>query len=91
MKRPVSCSAPAGYAATAEGELGAFGSWLVAIEHSPRLRVVWDGKDGWAVIQLQTDELFAGRPVWKDIWIGTTSEDQTPHGIVRALQSLASA
>jgi hypothetical protein len=67
----------AGYAAKGESNPGPFGSWLIAVEHLPRLRVVWDGKDRWVSIAWQTDELFSDRPVWSDLWIGKKTEDQT--------------
>jgi hypothetical protein len=50
--------------------------------------VIWDGRDGWAIIDWQTDESFSGRPVWKALWLGKKPEDQTPQEIVRALKSL---
>ena len=67
----------------------AFGSWVITLAHQPRLRIVWDGKDGWAVIQAELirDRRTYGDP-WQDLWIGKQDEDQAPDAVVRALEQL---
>lgn len=58
----------AGFKATLhEYDRMAFGSWWVELSSRPPLRVVWDGKDGWLIIQEKTDEVFNNEPVWKDL------------------------
>jgi hypothetical protein len=37
----------------------AFGSWLIAVDHRPRLQILWDGRDAWLIIQ---GELLRVRP-----------------------------
>ena len=67
-----------------------FGSWIVTVAGAPRLRVVWEGKDGWAVIQA---ELLGrprprGYPKWEDVWIGKQPEDLVPEEVVKALERI---
>jgi len=45
-----------------------FGSWWLTVKSSPPIRLVWDGKEGWLVVQRQTDRMFNGMPVWEDLW-----------------------
>lgn len=54
-----------------------FGSWWISVAQEPPLRIVWDGKDGWVILQRETGERFQGRPVWEDVWIGRDRETQT--------------
>ena len=67
-----------------------FGSWWVSVAHKPPLRIVWDGKDGWVVVQRETGERFQGRPVWEDVWIGRDRETQTVALVVSKVQELSS-
>jgi hypothetical protein len=60
----------------------AFGSWVISVSHTPRLRVVWDGKDEWAIIQAELNGNV------QDLWIGKRSEDVTPDAMVQALERL---
>jgi hypothetical protein len=68
----------------------AFGSWLIVVEAPPRLRVLWDGKDQWAIVQGEV----AGRSDssdwqrWKDLWIGKRPEDWEATEIVKAVERL---
>jgi hypothetical protein len=71
-----------------------FGSWAIALSHAPRLRIVWDGKDGWVIIQWEG--VGVPRPPgyspwevpWEDLWIGKQPEDVTPDAVVKALEQL---
>jgi hypothetical protein len=65
----------------------AFGSWLIALENRPRLRILWDGRDGWLVIQ---GELLHVRPEvpWTDLWMGKQSEDASASAVVTALEAV---
>ncbi len=56
----------------------AFGSWYIQVAATPPLRVVWDGKDRWLILEEETTEVFNGSTVWRDLWIGKTRSDQTP-------------
>jgi hypothetical protein len=67
-----------------------FGSWLIVVSTTPRLRIIWDGKDAWVSIQTE----LVGRPrppgysEWEDLWIGKRPEDTTPSECVKALERL---
>ena len=67
-----------GFESTHEYNRKAFGSWYVEIASTPPLRLVWDGKDGWLILQERTDEMFNGQPVWKDLEVIKSSAEQTP-------------
>lgn len=41
-----------------------FGSWYITVSGEPSLRLVWDGKEAWLVVQRGTS---AG--IWNDLWI----------------------
>ena len=68
----------------------AFGSWLIVVDTTPRLRIVWEAKDEWTVIQgeLLHQARPRGQSEWKDLWIGKRSEDVTPDEAVNALERL---
>ena len=55
-----------------------FGSWLVEVEADPPVRVLWDGKDNWLVVQ--TAE-HAG--VWTDWWVGKEQSQQSAENAAR--------
>ena len=61
----------------------AFGSWFVVIERNPRLRVVWDGKDGRLTMQRQRVE-----GEWEDLWVAEAEADQTLAGLMQAITSV---
>jgi len=65
-----------------------FGSWWIAVTRTPRLRIVWDGKDGWVYIQRETDEVFQAVRVWRDLWTGRERRFQVPELVVRKLLDL---
>jgi hypothetical protein len=60
----------------------AFGSWYVEVVAAPPLRIVWDGRDGWLLVQVKTSEVFNGSDVWRDIWIEKECSQQTPERAV---------
>jgi len=60
----------------------AFGSWVISVSHTPRLRIVWDAKDEWAIIQADLNGTI------QDLWIVKRPEDVTPDAVVRALERL---
>ena len=67
-----------------------FGSWWVSVARQPPLRIAWDGKGDWVIVQRETGELFQGRPVWEDVWIGRDRETQTMELVVSKVQELSS-
>ncbi len=71
--------------ASSSYDWNAFGSWFIDVQTSPPHRVVWDGKDGWLIVQRQTTEVFNGQPVWEDIWVEQDQAKQTPDNVVEAL------
>jgi hypothetical protein len=68
----------------------AFGSWAVVLAHKPRLRISWDGKDEWAIVQAEIPggSSTAGYEPWEDLWIGKRPEDVTSEAAVGALERL---
>jgi hypothetical protein len=50
-----------------------FGSWFLVVSSEPRVRIVWDGKDGWLIIPRQD-----GGDSWSDWWIGRDESEQSP-------------
>jgi hypothetical protein len=63
----------------------AFGSWVIRVDHVPPLRLVWDGKDGWAILEVETPELQAGEPIWKPVWTGRGKDEQTAIDVLKVL------
>jgi hypothetical protein len=63
-----------------------FGSWSVTVSSAPPRRVVWDGKDGCLVVQVETEQLFQGRPVWRDLWVAKEPAEQTCQAALEALR-----
>lgn len=59
----------------------AFGSWFVSI-HEPRVRIAWDGKDGWLTLERGSHD-----GSWRDEWIAREAPDQTVDAVLRALDS----
>lgn len=53
----------------------AFGSCYIELIAKPNCRFVWDGKDGWFVIQQETEEVYYGSRVWKEVWTSEKSEE----------------
>lgn len=65
-----------------------FGSWYISVIQQPTMRIVWDGKDGWVIIQHETGEQLQGLMVWKDMWVGRKRHEQTVDFIVSMIQGL---
>lgn len=66
----------------------AFGSWYVVIATTPSLRLVWDGKEGWYVVEEETGEKFNGFQQWKELWI---EQDPNPQSIQIGVNKLCAA
>jgi hypothetical protein len=64
----------------------AFGSWHIDVKSTPRRRVIWDGKDGWLIVQEETEERFGYDFVWNDVWVGRVPVDQTCEAAVEAVR-----
>ena len=78
-----SALAEAGYRQSeAESHHAGFGSWWVIIDAVPRARVVWDGTDGWLIVQREESG------DWSDAWIGKNPAEQTPERLVSVLRCL---
>ena len=60
-----------------------FGSWWIELsrEGLPRQRVVWDGREGWLLI-----EVFASSGTWMDKWIGREKSEQTASAALAQLK-----
>lgn len=69
-----------------------FGSWYVTVVHQPRLRIIWDGKDGWMIIQRETNRPYHWDPLrkeWDVLWVAKRpEEDAAAEEVVNALESL---
>ncbi len=65
-----------------------FGSWFVTVGTEPRLRAVWDGKEGWVVVQKQTS---ARDSSWHDIWIGRDHDEQNAQRVAETIRAAHSA
>ena len=63
-----------------------FDSWHVTIAAAPRLRIVWDGREGWLIVQQETTEIFNGSIVWRDLWIAKTASQKTPERVIQVLR-----
>ena len=62
-----------------------FGSWTVETTTTGlHARVVWDGRDGWLIVQER--HATAEHPEWLDLWIGKTPDVQTPELAVTQLR-----
>lgn len=50
-----------------------FGSWTIDFSLGKRgtRRLIWDGTDGWLILQVRRDD------TWKDVWIARDRADQT--------------
>jgi len=53
-----------------------FGSWWIIVKvKNDFLRIVWNSRDQWVLIQLKTKEIFDNQYIWKDEWVLKRSED----------------
>jgi hypothetical protein len=68
----------------------AFGSWAVTLGTLPRMRIVWEAKDEWAIIDVELLDVPRprGYSPWRDLWVGKRPEDLTPEAVVQALENL---
>lgn len=60
----------------------AFDSWFIVIGDPPAVRVVWDGKEGWLVVQQRREG------EWVDVWLARDEADRTPDAVVGQLTLL---
>ncbi len=67
----------------AEYDDQAFGSWFIDFSIGKRgmRRVIWDGKDGWLVLQAHRDN------AWKDLWIARDRKQQTLERAISEIQA----
>ena len=62
--------------------VGPFGSWHLVLHATPPLRLMWDGKDQWFVIEQWTLNPADGQSEWKGVWAGPQGRDQDPEPAV---------
>jgi hypothetical protein len=67
-----------------------FGTWIIVVSTAPRTRVVWDGKDGWLVVETETTRMFAGARVWDEAAIFRDAKDHTGARAVDAVREAQS-
>jgi hypothetical protein len=63
-------------------DASAFGSWGVSMEHEPPLRVVWDGKERWLLVQREgavESGRMSGSPRPRRTRLRTGSSARSPH------------
>jgi hypothetical protein len=60
----------------------AFGSWWIEVVTDPPIRLVWEGKDHWAIVQTARRGPDSAKDLWEDRWIGR-GPDQDPVEVVR--------
>jgi hypothetical protein len=63
-----------------------FGSWHVTVSTTPRRRVVWDGRDGWLILQDETERPVRNNLIWHDVWIAKGLAEQTCEAALDALR-----
>ena len=63
-----------------------FGSWWVGVTTVPRQRVLWDGKDGWLIVQEETNERFQDSFMWRDVWVAKESTGQSCEAALEQLR-----
>jgi hypothetical protein len=66
-------------------ESNGFGSWYLVIRAEPRHRIVWDGKDGWLLIEREIGPAMQGFAEWDTVWIGRDSREQSPTHVIAKL------
>ena len=76
-----------GYATRRDFHDAPFGSWVIEIEHAPRLRLTFDGRDRWLTLEWETERFFGDIREWDPIWIGRTETDLTAAMAVRIVRS----
>lgn len=60
-----------------------FGSWFIEVKGNPLVRVSWDGREGWVII-----ETAQGKATWVERWIGRTPEEQSVEVVVQKVREL---
>jgi hypothetical protein len=55
----------------------AFNSWCVIVGGTPRLSIVWNGKDGWLEIQQETERIYGGQKMWDTVWVAKEARKRT--------------
>jgi hypothetical protein len=78
-----------GFAVQRDHHEAPFGSWFIEIEHAPRLRLTFDGRDRWLSLEWETERLFGGLREWDPLWIGKAETDLTTAMAVRMVRSAA--
>ena len=63
----------------------AFGSWVIRVTSVPAMRLLWEGKDGYAILEVETSDLNLSRPMWKTIWTGRSKDEQSAANVVKVL------
>ena len=69
----------------------AFGSWVVRVAITPRLRIVWDGRESVLSVQRETAKLFNEQHLWQDIWIARDPAQQTPENAAKVIRANGAA
>lgn len=78
-----------GFAVQRDHHEAPFGSWFIEIEHAPRLRLTFDGRDRWLSLEWETERLFGDLREWDPLWIGKAETDLTTAMAVRMVRSAA--
>ncbi|MFI5042955.1 MAG: hypothetical protein ACHQNA_14110 [Acidimicrobiales bacterium] len=68
-----------------------FGSWRVEVSGRRSLRVVWDGRDEWLIIQQEAAARLDETPTWDDVWIARNPEDQSAERAVQKVLEIVSS
>jgi hypothetical protein len=68
----------------------ASGSWWIEVGATPPRRIVWDGKDRWAIVQVARGQRSAEDvDLWEDRWIGRHLDERTPATLVQETRRAA--
>jgi hypothetical protein len=62
-------------------DVAAFGSWFVILDEPP-VRIVWDGKERWLVVQRRAGD------EWIDVWLSRDEADQNADAVIEQLTLL---
>jgi hypothetical protein len=69
----------------AEYQQLAFGSWSIRVSSRPATRLVWQGKEACAMLEIETESSHLGRPTWTTIWSSRQRAEQKAGNVVRVL------
>ena len=64
-----------------------FGSWYLIVQDEPRLRLTFDGRDGWLRLEWETDRRWGDLREWDPLWIGKSEQDLSVPVVMRMLGS----